>query len=449
MTFGPYNMLIDFCLASVLIFVCQLLRTKIRFIQNFFIPAGVLAGVFGLVLGPQGFKLLPFSEQIGSYGYMLVCVLFATLFLGNDKLESPKKIIAKVGDTFFSSMIAEIGQFGLALLFGIIVLKQLFPDLHPAFSLMLPAGWAGGYGYATAIGGVLQNYKFDDALTVGLTMATAGMLVGNFGGIIMINIATRLGVTNFVKSTSDLPESMKTGLVPEKERKSIGKATISASSLDPLAWHLALVLIATGIGYYLNAYFKTLWPTVDVPMMCLAMLAGVALQLFLNSIHLGHYVDKEVTTRIGSACTDYLIVFGISSIKTAVVIQYAAPLLLLCLFGILLCTFTLWYLGPRFFHNNWFERSIFLWGWATGNVACGVTLLRVIDPEYKSQTLEDYGLAYIIIAFVEVALVSLIPVVVGMGYVIETIGVLMGIVAVLCLIALKTGSIHKPLAKNQ
>ena len=83
MAFGPYNMLIDFCLASVLIFVCQLLRTKIRFIQNFFIPAGVLAGVFGLVLGPQGFKLLPFSEQIGSYGYMLVCVLFATLFLGN------------------------------------------------------------------------------------------------------------------------------------------------------------------------------------------------------------------------------------------------------------------------------------------------------------------------------------------------------------------------------
>jgi len=63
--------------------------------------------------------------------------------------------------------------------------------------------------------------------------------------------------------------------------------------------------------------------------------------------------------------------------------------------------------------------------------------------------LEDYGLAYIIIAFVEVALVSLIPVVVGTGYVVETIGVLMGITAILCFIAFKTGSIHKPLAKNQ
>lgn len=447
MEFGPYNMLIDFCVVALLLVVGQLLRAKIGFFQKFFIPASIIAGTLALIFGPQGMNALPFSGSIGSYGYLLVCVLFATLFLGRTKFEPLKKIVAKTGDTFFASMIAEIGQFGVALLFGVLVLWQLFPEINKAFAIMLPAGWAGGYGYATAIGGSLEKYNFTDATTVGLAMATFGMLVGNFVGIIMINIGTRLKVTRFTKSVAELPESIKTGLIPENERKPIGIGTISPNSLDPLAWHLGLVLIATGMGYYANLYFKVLWPTIDVPMMCLTMLAGVLIQVILNTVKLGDYVDKAVMDRIGSLCTDFLIVFGIASIRTAIVVQYAMPLFLLCVLGLAICSFYLWWIGPRIFHDNWFERGIFLWGWACGNVACGVTLLRIIDPHFKSNTLQDYGLAYIPIAFIEVALVSLTPVFLGMGYVIQTTAVLLGATLVLVILAFMMGFIHRPLGK--
>jgi len=447
MEFGPYNMLIDFCVVAALLVVGQILRAKIGFFQTFFIPAGIIAGTLALIFGPQGMKILPFSDKIGSYGYLLVCVLFATLFLGRTKFEPLKKIIAKTGDTFFASMIAEIGQFGLALLFGIVVFWQLFPELNKSFAIMLPAGWAGGYGYATAIGGSLEKYGFTDATTVGMAMATFGMLVGNFIGLVMINIGTRMGVTRFTKSTADLPQSMRTGLVPEGERRSIGLGTISPSSLDPLAWHLGLVLVATAMGYYANLYFKVLWPAVDVPMMCLTMLSGVLIQVVLNTFKLGEYVDKDVVDRIGSLCTDFLIVFGIASIKTAIVIQYAVPLFLLCLLGLAICSFYLWWVGPRIFHDNWFERGIFLWGWACGNVACGVTLLRIIDPHFQSKTLEDYGLAYIPIAFVEVALVSLTPMFLGLGFVASTTAVLCGATLFLIIVAYMMGYIHKPLGK--
>jgi glutamate:Na+ symporter, ESS family len=444
MPFGPYNMLLDFCVVAGLLLVAQILRIRFRLIQNLYLPASVIAGALGLLLGSQFLDVLPFSKSIGSYPYLLVVVLFATLFIGNQKMESPKKVMADVGDTFCYNMIAEIGQFGIALLFGILVLKQLFPDLHQAFALMLPAGWAGGYGYATAIGGVLQNYGFTDAITVGLTMATAGMLSGILGGLLMINIATRLGITRFVKSMEVLPESMRTGLIPLNERNSIGQATVSPSTIDPLAWHLILILIATAGGYYANQYFKIILPKYDIPMMCLSMLAGVLLQLFLNAINLGHYVDKEVSTRIGSCVTDFMVCFGIASIKIAIVVQYALPLILLCLLGFVWCAGFLWILAPRMLHNFWFERGLFCWGWATGVVATGVTLLRIIDPEFRSRALQDYGLAYILISIVEIFLVSLTPVFVGLGYIGETTAVLIGISILLFIISVKAGYWYKP-----
>ncbi|QDR79693.1 sodium/glutamate symporter [Sporomusa termitida] len=444
MPFGPYTMLLDFCIVAGLLFVGQLLRAKLRIIQNLYLPASVIAGVLGILLGSQFLNILPFSNNIGSYPYMLVVVLFATLFLGNEKMDSPKKVVSEVGDTFSYSMIAEIGQFGIALLFGILVFKQFFPDLHHAFALMLPAGWAGGYGYATAIGGVLQNYGFKDALTVGFTMATAGMLSGIFGGLLFINIATRLGITRFVKAMAKLPESMKTGLIPPEERKPIGMGTVSSGCIDPLAWHLVLVLIAAACGYYSNQYFKVIMPKYDVPMMCLSMLAGVLLQLLLNRMNLGQYVDKQVTTRIGSCVTDFMVCFGIASIKISIVAQYAVPLILLCILGFVWCGGFLWFLGPRMFHNYWFERALFCWGWATGVVATGVTLLRIIDPEFRSKALQDYGLAYIFIAVVEIFLVSLTPVFVGLGYVGETAAVLIGVSLFIFVLSIKAGYWYNP-----
>ncbi len=444
MQFGPYDMLLDFCIVAGLLLVGQILRAKFRIIQSMYLPASVIAGALGIILGSQFLDVLPFSKNIASYPYMLVVVLFATLFIGNEKIDSVKKVVSEVGDTFSYSMVAEIGQFGIALLFGIVVLKQFFPELHQGFALMLPAGWAGGFGYATAMGGVLQNYGFKDALTVGYTMATAGMLSGIFGGLIFINLATRLGITRFVKAMAVLPESMKTGLLPPEERKPIGMGTVSAGCIDPVAWHLVLILIATGAGYYANQYFKVIMPKYDVPMMCLSMLAGVFLQLILNRVNLGQYVDKDVSTRIGSCVTDFMVCFGIASMKIAIVVQYAVPLILLCILGFVWCGGFLWYLGPRMLHNYWFERALFCWGWATGVVATGVTLLRIIDPEFRSKALQDYGLAYIFIAFVEIFLVSLTPVFVGMGYLGETAAVLVGVSLLIFVLSIKAGYWYSP-----
>ena len=51
-------------------------------------------------------------------------------------------------------------------------------------------------------------------------------------------------------------------------------------------------------------------------------------------------------------------------------------------------------------------------------MAMGIALLRVVDPEQRTHCLEDYALAYLFIAPVEISLVTFAPIAFmnGMGW---------------------------------
>lgn len=434
--FGPYEMLMDFGLMSIILLIAHLIRSKVKFLQYIYMPSSLIAGFIALFCGWQFLDILPFAVRengspfMSSYPYLLVVVLFATLFLGKEENEKKVpfgKMLKDIGDTFFYNLGSEFAQFGFALLFGLFVLSPLFPEINQAFALMLPAGFVGGHGYATAIGKTLQNYGWEEALTVGYTSATVGLLTGLIGGMIIINIATRKGWTRIVKDIASLPESMLTGFVPTKERVSMGKETVNPIALDPFTWHFALTMAAFAIGYYVYTFTKTMLPgKYEIPMMCLSMLAGVLIQKILDGAKLGHYVDRHVMNRIGSWVTDYLVAFGVASIQISVVVKYATPMTILFIFGAFECIFFLMFFARRVFHNFWFERGIFVYGWNTGVVAIGVTLLRVVDPGFKTKTLEDYGLAYAFISFFEIAIISIVPSLVANGIILTPALLLLG-----------------------
>lgn len=413
---APLAILTDFGFMALLLFVGKILRTKISFFQNFFIPASVIAGFLGLILGRQVLNWIPFSTMMGRYAWLLVVILFATFPIGQKKMASRKVVIDKAGSTFLYNMFAEVAQFAIAALLGLTVMKWLWPDLHFGFAWMLPAGFAGGHGYATAIGGTLEQYGFENAITIGMTMATIGLLAAIFGGIVMIKHATKKGYTRIIKEVSSLPASLRTGLIPEGEREAIGDQTVSPMSIDPIAWHFALILTATLGGIFLTKWIAGVpflaigGKPLYMPEVSTAMIAAIIVQRVLGIVKLDSYVDKKVVTRLGSAISDFMVGFGVASITISVVIEFWQPLLFLIIVGMLWVMFNLYVMGPRMLNNHWFERGIFTYGWCTGVVAFGVTLLRIVDPNFRSEALEDYGLAYILIAPIELFLVALSPV---------------------------------------
>lgn len=410
MNYDAYSFVMDFAFMSLLLVVAQFLRSKIKFLQNFYIPASVLAGIMGLVFGPQVLNVIPWSEKIGSYAYLLICVVFAGLYIGKKEKLNVKKIFHNVGDTFCVNMATEFICFGTALVVGWAILKFAFPNVFEQFCLLLPSGYCGGHGYASTIGTALNNLLGrEDCVQIGQTFATLGLLTGLFVGIIVINYGARHGATRFIKKADKLPEECRTGIVPAGKRNSMGEETINPMSMDPLAWHLALTMIATLIGYSFYNWYKQYLPNIEIPVMCLTMLAGVLIQTIINHTKFKDSVDKHVEDRIGSMITDYLVGFGVASISITVVQAYLLPIIILCLIGTIWPLIMVFVVGRRLFHNYWFERSIFIFGWCTGVVAIGVTLLRICDPEMKSKTLDDYGTAYTLISIIEVFIVALTP----------------------------------------
>lgn len=92
----------------------------------------------------------------------------------------------------------------------------------------------------------------------------------------------------------------------------------------------------------------------------------------------------------------------------------------------------------------WFEKAIFTWGWFTGTMAMGIALLRVADPKMRSRCLDNYALAYLFIAPVEISLITFAPVAFLNGYGLMFTGICLAAgLAVLATAYIKGWSIKK------
>ena len=254
----------------------------------------------------------------------------------------------------------------------------------------------------------------------------------------LVNLGTRFGWTRLVKSAHELPPSVRRGFLDEGERRPIGQETVSPIAIAPLTWHIALVLVAYAIAHFVTELSSVLLPgKYKIPMFSLSMIAGAGLQMVLDALRVGQYVDRQIMSRIGSCVSDYLIAFGIASVNISVVVNYAAPLAIMCVLGMAYAVAAFWLLGRKVFHNFWFERSLFAYGWTTGVVAIGITLLRVVDPRLKSSTLGDFALAHVFISSFNIALIITLPALIANDVIVMP-AVLLTVASATCILLSRT-----------
>jgi ESS family glutamate:Na+ symporter len=203
--------------------------------------------------------------------------------------------------------------------------------------------------------------------------------------------------------------------------------------LEPLAWHVALVLAVYGLTVTVMPIVREwLPPKFMLPAFLIAMLLGWIVQSALEAAKVGQYVDVKTIGSIGSLASDYLVAFGIASINVQIVLTHAVPLLVFALLGLMLCMGWLLLVAPRVFGKRWFESGIFTFGWNTGTAAFGVALLRIVDKRTDSRVLADYGVAYIAIGPLEAVLYTTVLAALATGQ-LFTLGV--GLVATAAVMA--------------
>lgn len=407
--YGPWTLFTDLGIIFALLLAGKLIRVKVKFIQKLFIPPSLIAGFLGLALGPNGFGVLPFSGQLGTYAGILIALVFAALPLSSPKF-SFKEVSGRVGPIWAYAQLGMLIQWAVMGLFGLFVLNVIWPQLNPAFGIMLPTGFYGGHGTAAAIGSAFEGLGWDEAKSLGMTTATTGVVVAIILGLIMVKWAAARGETKFIKDFSDLPDDLRTGLIPSDKRESAGTVTTSSISIDSLAFHLAFVFVVALIGYLLSQGVKYYYPKLEIPVFSASFIIGLIFKKVFDATGVSDYICPNQTSRLSSTFTDLLVACGVASIKLSVVVKYAVPLIILILAGIVVVWLITFFLGKRLCKTYWFERSIFAWGWWTGTMAMGIALIRIVDPKMESKAMDDYALAYLPIAPVEILLITFVPV---------------------------------------
>ena len=390
-----------FAVLSLLLVCGKLLRLRFSFLQRLYLPSSVIGGLVGLLTVSLFRPHVP-PEWIAAaqkFPGFLINVIFATLFLGVATPRLGTVVRIAFPQLCFGQLLAW-GQYVLGLGLAGFLLVPLF-GVPPAFGNLLEIGFQGGHGTVGGMSESFRSFGWEDGIDLGLTVATAGMIVGVVVGMALVNWAYKRGFVKEVRSFEERPEYERRGIHPPEARPAAGRQTVCSDSIDSLAWHIAIVGLAVGIGYLLLLALQhgevALFPDASrrlfkgFPLFPLCMIGGVLMQTAVTRCGGSLLVDHGQMQRLSGAALDFLVLSAVATIKISVVAANWAPLLAIIVAGTLLSLLLVVFLGPKLFREAWFERSIAEFGQSTGVTATGLLLLRSVDPESRTVAAASFG----------------------------------------------------------
>ena len=386
----PFELLLVFGFLSIMLLAGLFLRAKVTVLQNFLFPGCLVGGVLGLILINTGTVHIS-SKTLQAIAYHLFNISFISVGLTSSDIDTGQgghgKEIAKgsvwmaltQGITF--PLQAVIGGLTVALLslFGL--------KLFSTFGFLLPLGFNEGPGEALSFGKVWEGIGFQDAATIGLGFATMGYLFSLLVGVPLVNWGIRKGYS--AHGGKALPKDFLIGIVSKtQEKEKAGELTIHSGNTDTLAFQMAMVGLIYVITYFFVKYLGRLLPA-DVAKMMWGFFfffgLGFALcvKWVMNKLGWAYLLDPGIQRRITGWSVDFLIVATVAAIQVLVVWKYVVPFFGISLVGGILTTLVVVYLGKRLPSYN-LERMAAIYGTVTGTVSCGLLLLRIADPEFRT-----------------------------------------------------------------
>ncbi len=115
----------------------------------------------------------------------------------------------------------------------------------------------------------------------------------------------------------------------------------------------------------------------------------------MGKLGVDYLIDPGVQRRITGWSIDFLIVATIMAIKLGIVWTYILPISVISLTCGVVTTAVMLFLGKRLWSYN-LERTVVIFGTVTGTVSCGLLLLRIVDPDFKTPAIVEVALMNVI-----------------------------------------------------
>lgn len=376
------DVLKDFAYLSVLLMIGYELRKHVVLFQKYFIPSSLIAGVLGMFLSQNWLGTIcpfyiPFSSGIGQWSGALVIFVCATMFLGLELNQVGRDGMAT---TFLAGACHQAQMcvgLAIAALFGLFM-----KGLPYQFGYMGVWGFYAGHGNATTVGNVIQDAGYwDDAVGVGVTFATIGILCGVIIGMILINWGAKKGLTHVKMSFYDMPEAERTGYIKPADRSSIGNGVTNASSLDPLAFQTAIVGIVIVVGVIIRKLCMMIHPVMSsFPLVGAVLVSSMVIGFIINKTSFKESIDRKSMSRITGTALEYMITAAIATTSRAIFVTYALPLVVISVAMVIANLLICFTLGQHWLSRDKFEIGVGLFGQCCGVLATGLMLIKVMDP---------------------------------------------------------------------
>ncbi len=398
-----WSIFIELGIISVALLIGTVIRAKIKFFQKFLIPNSITGGILLLLFYTLAAPHLGMDTSfLENLVYHLLNISFVAIALRRGEQRSTKRGVAYSTSITILSVYVIQGITGMAVM--LILMKTFMPNLFPTFGFFVPLGFALGPGQAFAIGSKWEAaaYGFEGAGSVGLTFAAIGFFWAIFGGVFLVNLAVRKGWIKRFRDTNIQEIENKSGLYQKHESFPVGAhLTTQSEAIETFSFNIAVILIVYLCSFlflklltFILAFAGPLGMSLAESFwgisFIFAALFGLIARKFIKLVGGSHILESGTLTRMAGFSVDFMVAASIGAISVKMVVQYWVPILALGVITGIVTIVTLIWIGSRLFLNYKFERIILIYGALTGTLPSGLTLLRVVDPEFNTPASADY-----------------------------------------------------------
>lgn len=381
------SLLVSVSVLGVLLLIGVLLRAVIPALRRLFMPAALIGGVVGLLLGPNVAGVAPDAmvQTWSGLAGLLITIVFAPMLMGAT-LPRVRDAAKEAAPHVFYSYFSSFAIVAVPALLTVAVFTPVF-GTEPLFSTIFEVSWPGGHGTAAGMDEAYTSLGWAAGSSLALGAATAGLVFGIVVGMVIINIAARRGLlAHDAGATGEVAGDV----VPDAEARVEARGRLNRGALDNLAFHFALIGVAVLIGYGLKVLVDLV--ITGVPLFPLAMIGGLVVHLVLRRTPAFALVDKATLDSIAGIALDFLVVAAVASLSLPVLLENWQPLVISLVAVAVLSVAIFAWVGPRIFATDWVENSIVNFGAMTGVVSVGLVLLRAADPSFRTGAFRGFAL---------------------------------------------------------
>jgi ESS family glutamate:Na+ symporter len=322
----------------------------------------------------------------------------ASLLLG-EHLPPLRKIWSISGAHVIMISVMSIGQFAVGGILVWLLLQPVF-GIDPKAGALLEMSFNGGHGTLAGLTPVFQQYGVEDLVSVGLGLATIGILSGIVIGTTLVNYAIRSPSIPVVRQNPTSPDEdldidhhlPGPDDKPMDEWKGMAQVTAAAVFLGvTIALAIALLALFRAAFHLMGSGFFDRFPLFPF-----TFPAAVLVQLCARRFDFEWAVNRRAVEGLGGIAIDGVIICAVGTLSLGAIGANIGPLIILAVAAIGWSVFVTLVIGRRIFPHHWFEHSIPEFGESQGMLACGFVMLDMVDPSRQTDVVRGYSYRQII-----------------------------------------------------